>query len=102
MKKLMLIAAAASVLSLSTTVSAQNYLTDDELVELCEAVKSNNRFTLVNRMEKYRVNFRVLSKGLVCDGHDVATFAQMHGADKNVKLIVRRTDLKVDGLLSKR
>ncbi len=102
MKKAMLILASTTLFALSATATAGNsYLSDDELVELCEAVASNKTMKLNKTMKKYRVNFQTLADGLVCNGKDIATFAALNGADKTARLIVRRTNLDAGTLLSK-
>ncbi|TKB50794.1 DUF3718 domain-containing protein [Ferrimonas aestuarii] len=55
---------------------------EQSLIETCKASLTNSKVQFRNAMRTYRVNpYRVLPK-LVCNGEDVASFAESYGATK--------------------
>lgn len=90
MKALTLTAAALGMALALPAQAAMTSAMEQSLIATCKASLSNSRLTFNNTMKVYRVNpYRVLDK-LVCNGDDVATFAEVNGAGKVADLIRNR------------
>ena len=75
---------------------------EDQLVAVCEAVKSDNRLKLNRAVKATGLNYRDLHQGLVCNGEDMLTFAATHGAEKTGALIARHANTSQAVLTAKR
>ena len=65
-----------------------------KLVAVCKAIKEDNRIALYRAVRDSGVSYQRLADGLVCNGMDMYTFAQQHGAQSTGDLIARRTNLE--------
>ena len=88
----------------ATSVSAKNYPheMEDDLVAVCEAVKSDSRLRLNSAVKATGLGIRDLHKGLVCNGEDMLSFASTHGASKTGALIAKRVKVAPEVLTAKR
>lgn len=104
MKKVMLsiVSAAAGLALMSQPATAMDKGLEKALVEVCKAVKSNSRIKLHTTLKKHRLKYEAISEGLVCNGHDVVTFATLNGASQNANLIAKRNGKSVEAMLAKR
>ena len=94
-------------MTLSFTATAANAGTypvelEDDLVAVCEAVKSNSRLKLRRAVKATGLNMRYLHEGLVCNGQDMLTFATTHTASKTAQHIARRINADPGVLTAKR
>ncbi|MCF2947785.1 DUF3718 domain-containing protein [Paraglaciecola aquimarina] len=75
--------------------------TEQKLVKVCEAIKSNSRIKLDSAIKDSGISAKALGKGLVCNGYDPVTFAIASGAKTNAKFLANRTSLNYEDLLAK-
>ncbi|MBD3585467.1 DUF3718 domain-containing protein [Salinimonas sp. HHU 13199] len=87
----------AGGVSFSANASYPKHLETD-LVKICTAIKDNKSFQLHMAIKKSGLTYRAVEKGLVCDGTDIHTFAQVNNADATGALLARR--LKFDRTLT--
>ncbi|USD36779.1 MULTISPECIES: DUF3718 domain-containing protein [Ferrimonas] len=60
---------------------------EQSLIATCKASLTDSKYRFNKTMKVFRVNpYRVLDK-LVCNGQDIATFAENHGAPNNAEYI---------------
>ncbi|SDI56796.1 Protein of unknown function [Ferrimonas sediminum] len=80
----------AVTLAASLAIPAQAAMTsamEQSLIATCKASLTDSKLRFNKTMKVYRVNpYRVLDK-LVCNGEDIATFAENHGASNNADYI---------------
>lgn len=69
--------------------NAMDKSTELKLVQLCEAAKSNSLIRLQTKLKKYRLTYKDIAQGLVCNGHDVVTFSKLHDATDTASMIVK-------------
>ena len=103
MKKVILTTLMMSGLVMTQTTQA-NYIdnvTEKKLVNICQAIKSDSRLRFNRAVKNSGYNIRAVQKGLVCNGHDPITFALIHGAKANAKLIAKKTNSNFEELLTK-
>ncbi len=85
--------------------SAQaNYMdknTEANLVEICEAIKSDSKLKVHLAIKNSGIKARSISKGLVCNGHDPVSFAMINNAQNTAKFMARKSGVDYDALLAK-
>ena len=88
----------------ATAANAGSYPVEleDDLVAVCEAVKSNSRLKLHRAAKATGLNMRDLHEGLVCNGQDMLTFATTHNASETAQHIARRINADPGVLTAKR
>lgn len=91
MKKLVLLAVTAGSLLMSGATFAMSKSQENRLEDLCFAVKTDNRNYLAFKMKENQLSASQLVKGLVCNGEDAITFAQLHGAENTASMLSRRS-----------
>ena len=80
---LLAITAALPLLALSTSSqAAMSPYMESALIDVCKAALSNNVLKLNNTTKEYRLKNKTIALKLMCNGEDVITFAEYHGADK--------------------
>jgi hypothetical protein len=94
-------------MSLSLTITAASAASyprelENNLIAVCEAVKSDNRLKLHRAVKATGLNMKNLHTGLVCNGQDMLTFAITNGADVNAQHIARRINASPSVLTAKR
>jgi len=52
------------------------------LVSVCKAAQSNSVQKLKQQTKAFRLRERTVALGVVCNGEDIISFAETHGADK--------------------
>lgn len=105
MKKLLLVTALSIGLLAGGTAHANYYISPElegSLVKICEAIRSNSRIRLHVALKHSGLDARRVMKGLVCNGQDPITFAQLNGADKTGSLLAARTNVDYSFRLAKR
>ena len=75
--------------------------TKANLVEICEAIKSNSKIKLYIAIRESGIGTKAISGGLVCDGYEPVTFAILSGAEKTAKFMARKSGLDYEALLAK-
>jgi hypothetical protein len=103
MKKAILVAVLSASVLLAGSVQA-NYIdpiTERSLVNICKALKSDSKIRLLIAVKNSHLNYKVLAKALVCNGHDPVTFALINNANKTAKFMAARSDVDYDTLLAK-
>lgn len=88
----------------SAAASAEDYPLnlENELIAVCEAVKSDSKLKLNRAVKATGLNIRDLHEGLVCNGEDMLTFAATHNALNTQSLIAKRVSGKGSFLTAKR
>ncbi|MFQ3198203.1 MAG: cytosine/adenosine deaminase-related metal-dependent hydrolase [Paraglaciecola sp.] len=105
MKKLLLVTVIGLGLLAGGTAHADNYISpqiEKSLVNICEAIRSNSRIKLHLAIKNSGLNVKRMMKGLVCNGQDPLTFAQLNGADKTGKLLAGSVNADYSERLVKR
>ncbi|MCC2616622.1 DUF3718 domain-containing protein [Aestuariibacter halophilus] len=105
MKKVII--AIAATLSLGTSAMAQATMKYDEsteqnLVNICKALKSGSVLDLKRAVKRARVNYRAVADDLMCNGQSAHQFAVSNNATKTADLLAKRANLDVDNMLAKR
>ena len=62
---------------------------EDDLVNICEAIKDNNKLKLHMRMKRAGLSYREISDGLVCNGMNIVDFAKHNNADLTASILVK-------------
>ena len=107
MKKLVLVSIAvagfglAGVSSTAAAAPAIDSSTEYRLVKVCKALKSNSRLQLAKAVKQSGYTYRMLAKGLVCNGKDAVEFAMFNGAESTANLFARKGRINIDGMLAK-
>ncbi|KXI27030.1 hypothetical protein AX660_02630 [Paraglaciecola hydrolytica] len=84
-----------------TQAQAIDETTEKQLVNICKALQSNSKMKLNRAVSKSGLNYRSISKGLVCNGMDPVTFALRNNAQKTAELFARKGNLDYQTLLAK-
>ena len=87
-----ILTAAAFLFFASVPASAANIdkSLESDLVQICEAIKSDSKLKLNRKLKKTNLSYRTISQGLVCNGMSVHDFAQKHQASNTGELLARR------------
>jgi hypothetical protein len=103
MKKSLLIASLLTGVCLvnMTQVHAMDKDTEEKLVKVCEALKSDSRIKLQQAISNVSAGYREIAEGLVCNGVDPITFALNNGAVNTAKLLANRSHKNFDEMLAK-
>jgi hypothetical protein len=83
--KTTLLAAVAtlSLLALSSpSYAAMDPYLEKSLISVCKAAKSNSVLKLTQTTKSYRLKTKTVALKLMCNGDDVITFAERHGAER--------------------
>ena len=75
--------------------------TEANLVNICEAIKSNSKIKLHLAIKNSGIKAREISKGLVCNGYDPVTFAMISNAQNTAKYMARKGGGDYEALLAK-
>jgi hypothetical protein len=75
--------------------------TEENLVKICEAIKSNSKIKLHIAIRNSGINVKAVSKGLVCNGYDPVTFAIVNKAENTAKFMANKGNVDYDELLAK-
>lgn len=59
------------------------------LVDVCKAAMSNKVHRLNNATNSYRINDKTVALKVICNGDDIISFAENHGADKTAAKLQR-------------
>lgn len=97
MKKLTLaifVIAATSVSGFAT--ASINASTEQNLVKVCKALKSDSSIKLNKAVKHSRISYENLAEGLVCDGQSAVNFALSNGAEKTASIFAKRANLKTE------
>lgn len=99
-----LIAAFATSAILSGLAQANTYPTEieNDLVNICQAIKADNPLRLHKAVERSGLNYRTLDEGLVCNGQTMMTFAATHSANNSGKFLAARLNTSARTLTAKR
>lgn len=102
--KMTLIGLTFAVGATATAAQAGGYPKEmeNDLIAVCEAVKSDSRLKLDRAVKATGLSMRDLHEGLVCNSEDMITFALTHNATKNGALIARRVSAEPSVLTAKR
>ncbi len=77
-----LLIAGASLVSFTSSAAPMSSYMESALVDTCKAAMSNNTLRLNRTLKAHRLNEKTVALGVVCNGEDIITFAQNHGAIK--------------------
>ena len=83
--KTTLIALATTVPALAFSLPSQattNSYVETALVDVCKAAASNKIHSFNDTVKSYRLNNKTIALKVVCNGDDIISFAENHGADK--------------------
>ncbi|MFT6898766.1 MAG: cytosine/adenosine deaminase-related metal-dependent hydrolase [Paraglaciecola sp.] len=105
MKKLLLVSVLSLGLLVGGAAHADYYISpqlEKSLVNICEAIRSNSRIKLHVAIKNSGISVKRAMKGLVCNGQDPLTFAQLNGSDKTGKLLAGKVNADYPQRLAKR
>lgn len=87
---LLAISAALPMLAISApSQAAMDPYMESALIEVCKAAKSNNVLALHKTTKSYHLKQKTVALKLVCNGEDVISFAESHGANKTAARLQR-------------
>ena len=75
--------------------------TEANLVEICEAIKSDSKLKVHRAIKNSGIKATKISKGLVCNGYDPVTFAVVNDAQNTAKYMERKSGVDYEALLAK-
>lgn len=75
---------------------------ENDLVNICKAIKADNTIRLHEAVERSGLNYRTLDEGLVCNGQSMMTFAATHSASHSGKFLAARLNTTDRTLTAKR
>jgi hypothetical protein len=97
MKKLALAFIVVAATGFSGFASASiNESTEQNLVKVCKALKSDSSIKLNKAVKHSRISYESLAEGLVCDGQSAVSFAIANGAEKTAHVFAKRANLNTD------
>lgn len=59
------------------------------LVDVCKAAMSNKVYKLYNTTKSYHLKDKTIALKVMCNGDDIISFAEKHGADKTAAKLQR-------------
>lgn len=71
----------ALAFSLPSQAATMSYM-ETALVDVCKAAQSNKVFKLKSTIKSYRLQDKTVALKVMCNGDDIITFAEKHGANK--------------------
>jgi hypothetical protein len=103
MKKVILGAILSAGLVMTGSVQANNInkSLEKDLVNVCNAIKTNNKSKLHRAVRRSGVSYKNIANGLVCNGHDAVTFALMNNSNDTAKLMARKGNIDSESLVAK-
>ncbi len=72
------------------------------LINVCKALKSDNKISLKRAVKRSRVSYKSLGEGLVCNGKPALQFASFHGSNSTAELFAQKAQLNERDMLAKR
>ena len=90
--KTTLIALATAVPVLAFSLPSQAAMTPymkAALVDVCKAAMSNKMYKLNKTTKAYNLNDKTIALKVMCNGDDIISFAENHGADKTAAKLQR-------------
>lgn len=79
---LIALATAVPVLVFSLPSQAMDPTLEKALVKICKSAASNTSIRLKNSIDDYRLTPRNVALNVMCNGDDIISFAERHGADR--------------------
>jgi len=86
---LIALVAAVPALAFSLPSQAMDPTLERALVKMCKAAASNTPIRLKNSIDDYRLTDRNVALNVMCNGDDIISFAERHGADKTAAKLQR-------------
>lgn len=77
------------VLAFSLPSQAMDPTLEKALVKMCKAAASNTPIRLKNSIDAYRLTDRNVALNVMCNGDDIISFAENHGADRTAAKLQR-------------
>lgn len=72
--------------SLPSQAATMSYM-ETALVDVCNAAQSNKVFKLKSTIKSYHLQDRAVALKVMCNGDDIITFSEKHGANKTAKAL---------------
>jgi hypothetical protein len=105
MKKVLLtISSICIAATISTAAQADVHISsafEKQLVNVCHALKSDNRLQLRRAIKRSGVSYKGIAGGLKCNGETAVNFALSNGASQTADLLAKRARWNADGMLAK-
>lgn len=99
-KTLIALAAVTPVLAFSLpSHSATSTRVENALVEICKAAKSNKVYKLNAAVKSYGLQHKTVATKVVCNGDDIITFSEKHGAQKTAAKLQQSIKTSEAGLV---
>ncbi len=90
--KTTLIALATAIPVLAFSLPSQAAMSpciEKALIDVCKAAMSNKVYRLHSTSKSYRLKDKTIALKVMCNGDDIITFAENHGADKTAAKLQR-------------
>lgn len=87
MKNLLMTLTLSSVLVFSQQAKGEKlspYI-ENSLIDVCKVSLTDKRYAFKKTLKSYRLKMKTVARKLVCNGTDIADFAEQHGAHKIAK-----------------
>ncbi|MFT6249706.1 MAG: hypothetical protein ACJAZQ_002925 [Cognaticolwellia sp.] len=76
-------------------------VTENNLVKVCEAIKSDSTLKLHTAIRNSGITIKAISNGLVCNGYDPVTFAIVNDAKNTAKYMAKKSNINYEQLVAK-
>ncbi|MFT5840358.1 MAG: sortase (surface protein transpeptidase) [Flavobacteriales bacterium] len=103
MNKLLIstIITAGILLAGNAQASKIDTVTENNLIKVCEAIKSDSLIKVKVAVQESGINIRKIANGLVCNGFDPVSFALTHNAEKTAKYMANKSNVNHQELVAK-
>ena len=94
MNKLLIstIITAGILLTGNAQASKIDTVTENNLIKVCEAIKSDSLIKVNVAVQESGINIRKIANGLVCNGFDPVSFALANNAEKTAKYMANKSN----------
>ena len=101
MKKVIISSILTAGILLAGSAQASNIdpIVESKLVEVCEAIKSDNLAKMNVAVKESGVGIKKIANSLVCNGHDAVSFALANDAGKIAQYMTAKSNINAQELL---
>jgi hypothetical protein len=89
------------LLAAAAQANVFNPATESNLVEVCEAIKSDSVIKVNVAIRDSGIGMKKIANGLVCNGYDPVSFAMINDAEKTAKYMAKKSNINHQELLAK-
>jgi len=89
------------LLAAAAQANVINPATESNLVEVCEAIKSDSVIKVNVAIRDSGIGMKQIANGLVCNGYDPVSFAMINDAEKTAKYMAKKSNVNHQEVLAK-